>query len=289
MPIKGYKRKESLPQASFLADALKGIDRLKADLEKKFSQRIEEAVAEIQNRSDEIIDSVKNMEFIKGDPGKDADENALERRLSAKIPNPADIERAILSKVPRVDEEKLTRRLLAKVPKRDVKIIENKVEVDPMAIIDQIMDLPEEKRKKLRVKSENVDGLQQTISAMHTQLGRGYLHGGGLSSVSHDSSLTGQGTPTSPLSVTGSSQPFFLAQTPQGNSRALLEGDVDGSNTTFQVPEGVYSPGSLSVSLNGQGMTEGNLYDFVETDPGTGVFDFITPPQIGDRITVSYA
>lgn len=68
----------------------------------------------------------------------------------------------------------------------------------------------------------------------------------------------------------------------------VLAGSVNGSNTTFTVSEGVYSTGTLKVWLNGQLQTQGTSEDWDETTPASGTFDFNTPPQVGDLITVEY-
>ena len=69
----------------------------------------------------------------------------------------------------------------------------------------------------------------------------------------------------------------------------VLSGTLNSSNKTFTVSQGIYSTGSLMVYLNGQLQTQGTAQDWVETTPASGVFDFITAPDAGDEITVTYA
>ncbi len=57
---------------------------------------------------------------------------------------------------------------------------------DPLQILDQIMALPEEKR----ISTKHVNGLDQTIHAIQSQLKRHYLHGGGISSLIAGSGIT---------------------------------------------------------------------------------------------------
>jgi hypothetical protein len=118
-----------------------------------------------------------------------------------------------------IDEKKMFKKLLRKLPKPEFRDIggREKVETDPLEMIDKIMALPEEKLKKLRLKTSQVDGLEQTIKAFRNQLARGYLHGGGAGAVS------------------------VFAETPNGV--------VDGVNVTYtlsRVPKSV-----LSLSVNG--------------------------------------
>lgn len=59
-----------------------------------------------------------------------------------------------------------------------VRIIQEKVDTDPMSVVDEIMRLPD---GKLKLKTSNIDGLDQTIASMRHQLSTkfGYVHGGG--------------------------------------------------------------------------------------------------------------
>lgn len=154
----------------------------------------ENAVIVYENAAVKVIEEVQSLKQLqgeKGDPGKDADEELIVQRLVAKIPKPQEI-----------DVKKLKKEFLAAVPvkKADLKIIQEKIEVDPLSVVEKIMALPE---GKFKLKTNHIDGLEQTISAFRSQLGRGYLHGGGLSTVAHDSTLTGDGTPAHPLVVVG--------------------------------------------------------------------------------------
>jgi hypothetical protein len=67
-----------------------------------------------------------------------------------------------------------------------------------------------------------------------------------------------------------------------------LVGVVDGTNATFEVSESKYATGSLLVYRNGQLQTQGTAEDWVETNPTTGLFDFLVAPLAGDEITASY-
>jgi hypothetical protein len=67
--------------------------------------------------------------------------------------------------------------------------------------------------------------------------------------------------------------------------------DPDGSNTTFVLPD-PYQATTLQVFLFSVGVTGGTLQrrgiDYNETDPLTGVFDFITAPLNTDTLYVRY-
>lgn len=101
------------------------------------------------------------------------------------------------------DEEKIIKKLSGKIPR-----IKESVETDPMEIIDLIMKLPED---KFKIKSSQVSGLGQTISAFHSQLSRGYFHGGGISDITGliaagtNITISGLGTKTSPYVINATS------------------------------------------------------------------------------------
>ncbi len=65
-----------------------------------------------------------------------------------------------------------------------------------------------------------------------------------------------------------------------------LTGVVDGVNTTFQVSSSAfYAPGSIGVYLNGvlsEDAANPTQKGWVETDPSSGVIDFLQAPLPGD-------
>lgn len=176
-------------------------------------KKIEEVDNVIQETKDTLTGAVeKIVDYVKeiakpGEPGKDAEEIDQEKLINeilARIPKVDQdaIMKAILDQIPapeKVDEEKLLSRFLKKIPakKGSLKIIQEKVETDPMSVIEEIMKLPDE---RFKLKTKNIDGLEQTIRAIQNQLARGYLHGGGLSTVAVDgTTIIGDGTTSNPL------------------------------------------------------------------------------------------
>lgn len=219
MKVKGYIPKKPIQDKPDLLGDIVAVHKLVDDLKDAKStveERIEqvetvirethETTAEIIGKMDikvtefeetavQLIENIKNIPQLQGQPGKDADQvdtKALAQEVLSLIPEPQ-----------KIDEKKLKKDIIASLPDRkaDLKIIQENIEIDPMSVIEKIMALPEEKRKKLQLGTDNISGLQQTIHAFQSQLGRGYLHGGGISEVIHDTTLTGKGTTTSPLSV----------------------------------------------------------------------------------------
>lgn len=151
---------------------------------KELEDSIEEGKDKLENVALDVLEHVKSI--TKGEDGQDADEEEIVERVTQKvridIPKlETKIIATILAQFPRqpsLDEEKLFKKFLAKMPKSKagLKFIQERIETDPMSVIEKIMQLPED---KFKVKIANVEGLDQTIAAFRNQLARGYLHGGG--------------------------------------------------------------------------------------------------------------
>lgn len=132
------------------------------------TQRIDEKVAEFESTAVELIRQIKAIPVIQGNPGKDAETIDI-----------GEIVRTVLEKVPKLDEKSLTQKILKALPenKASLKIIQETFEADPMSVIDKILALP---KGKFKLKTEHIDGLEQTIAAFRHQItSKGYLHGGG--------------------------------------------------------------------------------------------------------------
>jgi hypothetical protein len=220
------------------------IKRIAEEEVAKIDSYAEKAIAEIGDFSEEIIKKVnETTELLEekveaaintlrdGDPGADADEEKIKEEVLAEIRKTLDKEAIIqelLLRIPpvqMVDEKALLKKLLARVPesKESLKIIRENIEVDPMAIIQKIMELPP---GKFKIKSEHVDGLEQTMSAFRSQLGKGYLHGGGDTIIAGTNITTsvanGKKTVSSPYGLYNN-----LVFPTRPNTRTLVPTDVD--------------------------------------------------------------
>ncbi len=109
--------------------------------------------------------------------------------------------------------------------------------------------------------------------------------------------LSATGTPSSTTflrgdntwaTVTGGSNVYFnnirYAQAGGTHSLETLSGAVNGSNTVFTVPGGVYVSGKLRVWRNGKEAVDG----WTQTTPASGTFTFDVAPLTGDIITVEF-
>ncbi len=212
-PILAQKPKETVSSVGNqwnLSELYAQLDALGTDLIDTVNFKLEELETRIQDQLDKVVDTTKVLEDTQneivdyvnnvkqGPPGESPDaekilQNVLDRipvrdeqqmvyKITQNVMQYAPSEERIIARVmaqtPRVDEKALEQRILAKVPKpkTSLKVIQEKFEIDPMSVIDKIMTLPED---KFKIKSSQIDGLQQTMAAFHNQLGRGYLHGGG--------------------------------------------------------------------------------------------------------------
>lgn len=166
------------------SDVVETVDTKLTEIEKTTTasvKKIDDKVSEFEKTAIGLIKDVQALPHLKGDPGKDADEQKIADYVMSKFPKPLDtskLTKDILAQVPKLDTKALTKTILEAIPenKASLKIIQEKFEVDPMSVIEKIMALPE---GKFKLKTSQVDGLQQTMEAFRSQLGRGYLHGGG--------------------------------------------------------------------------------------------------------------
>ena len=203
-PIKGYIQKEKAPKPPLnLGGELFGASNLQAHLaifkknvesllttkteevdgvikevketSKESVYKLDQKLIEFEKTATELIRDIHSIETIKGEDGKDADEDVVVENVLAKLPS----KKELIDNLPKIDEEALVKRVIKKIPenKASLKIIQEKFETDPMSVIDKILKMPE---GKFKLKTSHIDGLEQTISAFRSQITKqGYLHGGG--------------------------------------------------------------------------------------------------------------
>lgn len=349
-PIKGkYLKKKPLPQPTGrdFAESVGGVaglvfelNQLKNDVITTVDDKIEEIdgkIGEVNTRLDAEVSRIVNttkilqdtqteaISLIKqlktGPAGKDADEEKIYRAIVAKLPpkiDTAQLEKDILSKVPTIDEKALSKRILEAIPKNkaSLKIIQEKFETDPMSVIEKIMALPED---KFKLKSSQIDGLEQTISAFRNQLSRGYLHGGGASllsqlndvtitSPSNGDVLTYDGTTAKWINGTGggsgtvtqfsftnangisgvvtnsTTTPNLTLDISGLNAAKIADGSV--SNTEFQYLDGVTS--NIQTQLNAKGSGSVTTVSVVTANGFAGsVANATTTPAITISTTIT--
>jgi hypothetical protein len=209
-----------------LKTSIETSDKKSVELIAKLEQKakdIENKVTEVlQKQKEEFNQTIKKvLQIQKGDKGDDPNYDYIINKVLAQIEVP---------KPKEIDENKLIQRVIKQLPERkaDLKIVKEEAVIDPMVIIDKIMELPEDKREKLISKNKMLDGMQQTIRAMQSQLARGYLHGGGVPSLTEGTGVTlvKKDDGGYVISATGGSSSIYT-ETPTG--------DIDGTNVTYTV------------------------------------------------------
>jgi hypothetical protein len=173
--LKKIKEEEEQSRTEMLKDSytpVKGVDYF---TQEERQEIIDEATPTDEKLTDLITplipEPIPGEKGEKGDPGNNAepiDTEQLKAEILAEIPI-----------APVIDETKLLKKFLAQVPKNkaSLKVIQESFETDPMSVIEKIMSLPED---KFKLKSSQIDGLEQTLSSFRNQISsRGYLHGGG--------------------------------------------------------------------------------------------------------------
>lgn len=205
---------------------------------------------------------IKGVDYFDGndgEDGKDADETIIIQK--------------ILEQIPQLDTKKLKKEILSSIPnKSDLKIIQERIEFDPMSVINKILALPGD---KFKLKTSNIDGLEQTISAFRNQIStRGYLHGGGISDITGliqagtNITITGLGTKTDPyiINASGGGTTLTIETNSVLNGSQTLLNLVQGTNMTI-TDDGL---GNITFDASGSSSV-GNIYD-VQLSDGSGGF-----------------
>lgn len=252
-PIKlnGNSPKQLTPKnpIQLLVEELQSVIKNAVETIKELSKTAEEIKQDAEKKTEELkneaIDFIKSIEPKNGDDGIDGepgepgeipeiDYDSIVEDVLAKITPPepqnvdiSDVIEKVIAQIPKpekIDVKKLKSDILKSLPEKkgDLKIITENVEIDPMAIIEKILALPED---KFKLTTKHIDGLQQTIDAIKNQVGRkGYLHGGGDTVVAGQNiTITANANGTKTISSNPGGTP--IQEIPQGN--------INGINTNF--------------------------------------------------------
>jgi hypothetical protein len=120
------------------------------------------------------------------------------------------------------DEVSIASRVIDMLPKTkelDLKPIFDNIKEIESKVPTMESIVKELKSKKLLVETRKVNGMDVNMNDMR-------WHGGGLSTVAHDGTLTGNGTPSSPLSVVGGGGGYTVL---------AVTGTINDTNVTFTV------------------------------------------------------
>jgi len=149
------------------------------------SEEIDSIAKYIKTTVQEEIRPIKGKDYFDGTPGipgKDADEPKIIKSVLQQLPSLEEIASAV--KIPPPSEFN-TQDLIQKVLK-----------AIPSPYIPTVEDIVKEIKDKKLLELRDIKGARLDMSDQR-------YHGGGLSAVSHDATLTGDGTPANPLIVVG--------------------------------------------------------------------------------------
>lgn len=213
-------------------------------LKGEFEETLDSKLQELEGVFSHVMKVEKGPQ---GEPGKNADEEGMMKRLYAYIETvkPQDgkdaDEEYIIDRVKRYIYSEMIDEIVSRipVPKAPVKGLDynDGKDADPMTFLDAIAKAPEGKRLSFK----HIDGLEQTIKAFSAQLSKGYLHGGGVPSLS-----AGSGVTLTPKADGG----FTVSVSGVGTSVATPTESANGSRTTFTFasePKIVYVDGGRAV------------------------------------------
>lgn len=228
---------------------------------------IDNKVAEFEETAINLIQDIHNIPQIKGDKGDDADEEAMEERLLAKIPK---LEQIVKS-IPKIDEEKLVKKVLKAIPenKASLKVIRETLKADPLEVATQIKSLPD-----FSIKTSQVDGLDKLLKNIQLS-GKGYVHGGGFNNIYSSSTLVSNGltglnfTGTGVSSVTKNATTGIITVDITGGG-----GTPGGSDTQLQYNNAGAFGGISGATTNGTAVTfatDGLLVTNIKASSSAGI------------------
>lgn len=191
-----------------LENAINSVSSFKEEIKKQHDT----AISEMKREHAQEIARVKKLQTVnKGDPGKDAqplDEKVIEERIFSRIPKPKD------GQSPIIDEEKIAQKVIQKIPMpKDGK----DGSVDVPKFVDMIIEAIQ-KGKKL--KTEHIDGFENSLSVLRNYVARGSVRGGGdVVAAGSNITITKNANGNKVISSTGGSGFTALAatETPNGS------------------------------------------------------------------------
>lgn len=215
-----------------------------------------EDVAKVLKDDREFTNKIKGE---KGDAGETPDITKVAEYVTAMIKIP-EVKSGKNGKTPKRgvdyftedDEQRIIKKVHDKI--KDTKVDDQ----DYSSFVEKIRKLPDDKK----LKTGDISGLEQTMQAFRHQLANGYLHGGGLSTVSHDVSLTGDGTPNNPLSVVGSSANLIDNEIVSGSGKSftLANTPVLGSEHIYAEGARLYPGVGNDYTISGKNITTANSW-----------------------------
>lgn len=231
--------------------------------------KIQELGSNFENLSNEVVDVLKEIKEtgLKGDKGDDADEEAMEGRLLAKIPKLENI----VKELPTKDE--IVKEVIKQIPKNkpSLKIIQESID------IEEVANKVEEKLNEKPFEIDRVNGLKGKLDNITRDVARkaGYSGGGDTVAAGTNITITTNNAGAKVINATGGGGSITLQTdgTPNG-SQTLLNLEA-GTNVTL-TDNGT---GTVTIDATGGGGS-GTVTSVTSANGDATVADSTTTPVI---------
>jgi hypothetical protein len=273
---------EKVLEASSKEVSIKGITMIKGDpgepgkTPEKYVDYFtpEEIIQIVDHIKEEVAEQVRPVKGVDYFDGQDAvvDEEQIVKKVLRRLPPVKEVnEQKIVERVirqidlPQPDEEGIVTRVLENIPAQ--------------LTVDEVVD---EIRKKKLIDMRDIKNMPLNMNDMR-------WHGGGLSTVAHDDSLTGDGTPSSPLSVVGFDDPVTSVNGQTGDVNLGVSDLTDVDLDNIQVGDILVWDGVNWVNQPESGggsdtWVQDDLTD--EVDGVTDTFTLTAMPKVGSPYMV---
>lgn len=175
-------------------ETLKVVEDVTVEVNKK-TKELDSKFETLSNEVVEVINEIKS-EGLKGDKGDDADEDAIEERLLAKIPKLETIVKELPTK------EEIVKEVIKQIPenKPSLKVIQESID------IEEVANKVEEKLNEKPFEIDRVNGLKGKLDNITRDVARktGYHGGGDTVKAGTNISIATDGTGAKVISATGS-------------------------------------------------------------------------------------
>lgn len=228
----------------------------------KMQKEHEEAISAVEESTVEIIKHVRTLQ--KGDPGENADEEAIEKRLLNKLPKMEEI----IANLPTLEE---VAEKASELVKPSLKVIQEsiKIEMDPEEIVPKLNVAKNKKELKLSI--ANIEDWNQIRKDIGAEISRskGYVGGGGFNNIANASGVVSTGLST--LKFTGS---------------GINSVSQSGSVVTVDISGGSGS-GTVTNVATGTGLTGGPITTTGTVSLATNIAPIATLGTAGQLIRVN--
>jgi len=259
---------QTINQLYNIGEIAKQLQELRDILTQKIEE-VDKTIQETKQKVQQELSVKKGEQGLKGEAGKNADEEAIIKRVISKIEIP---------EPQYIDEEKLSRKI--------AKLVLDKLPVPQDGKDGKDAEIDHEKLAgivskhietgKIKITTKHVEGFENAQAVLRNFMVRGSLHGAGDTvKAGTNVTLTRNSDGTTTISSSGGAGGTWHVETPTGV--------IDGANVTFTLSTTPAS-NSLLLYLNGAYQTAGGV-DY--TLSGTTI-TFVDAPKAGSILIAQY-